>query len=242
MKEKICIVNYADKEIYKKGQKRLGLSIRKYAPNIDYLTFDETHHLIPTHTQNPYAFKGYCIEKAIELGYTKIIWADSPIVLIKDISLLIEHLDKKGYFFFENIDYPLWKWISDKMLFDVANDFNLIETLTRKELREQNVKQIMGCFFGIDLKNIAAKHYIETFIAYCKRNRFFVESWNNNSNAVSGDVNVGGSRHDQSLTSLLLHIFEMDVLVGQYTFFAYSEHYKNFKIGANVCVNSIGII
>jgi hypothetical protein len=177
-----------------------------------------------------------------EIGYTQIIWADSPIQFIKNPKNLLKHLDKKGYFFFDNVGFPLWQWISDKQLLEVANDWNLSETIDRKYLRENNVQQIMGCFFGVNLETELGNAIATNFIRYCQITNFFKESWTNEYNQVSGDSNVKGSRHDQSLLSLLIHIFKMEILKGQDTFFAYKEHYDNMKIADSVCVNSIGIV
>jgi hypothetical protein len=240
--KKTAIINYANTDFYKRGQDRLKNSIERFAPEIDFFGFDETSFEMPTHQENPYAFKGYCIEKVLELDYKKIIWADSPIVLTKPIDKLIEHLEKKHYFFFENIGFPLWEWISDKQLKEVAHHYNLSETLTRGYLKKNEIKQIMACFFGINTNDLLADRFIKDYIWYCKQPNFFLESWKNENNEVSSNENVKGGRHDQSLASLLIDIFKMKILKGQDTFFAYAEHYESMPISDSVCVNSVGII
>jgi len=241
---KVAVITYSNNAKYFKGAKLLEKSINDFQDRgVDFFHFLEGQiHPIPTHQENPYAFKGYAIKKMKEMGYSQIIWADSPIQFIKNPKALLQHLDSKGYFFFDNVGFPLWQWISDKQLLEVTSDWNLSETITRKYLRENTVQQIMGCFFGVNLESEFGAAIASNFIRYCQIPNFFKEAWTNELNQVSGDGNVKGGRHDQSLLSLLIHIFKMDILNGQSTFFAYKEHYETMQIADSVCVNSIGIL
>jgi hypothetical protein len=248
MDNKVAVVTYSNNAKYTKGVELLQQSVYQYKKlGIDFYSFNEKgwkHNdkpQFPTHQENPYAFKGYAIKKIKEMGYTQIIWADAPIQFIKNPKTLLKHLDQKGYFFFDNIGFPLWQWISDKQLLEVTSEWNLSETIDRKYLRENNVQQIMGCFFGVNLESEFGAAIASNFIRYFQIPNFFKEAWTNERNQISKDSNVKGFRHDQSLLSLLIHIFKMDILKGQNTFFAYKEHYDLMPIADSVCVNSIGI-
>ena len=120
---KVAVITYSNNTKYFKGGMLLEKSLRPfYDLGIDFFHLLEGQiYLAPNHQDNPYAFKGYCIKKMKELGYSKIIWADSPIQFIKNPKALLKHLDEKGYLFFDNVGFPLWQWISDKQLFEVTS-------------------------------------------------------------------------------------------------------------------------
>lgn len=84
---------------YLKGQDRLMQSlILKTDADLRFYQSEEQVGA-PWHKDNPYAFKVYAIEKAINEGFDNILWLDASMFVIKDLAPLFEHINKHGYFF-----------------------------------------------------------------------------------------------------------------------------------------------
>lgn len=60
------------------------------------------------HDQMPYQFKTALIQQALEMGYNKVIWLDSRMIINKDLTPLF----KNAVTMFENLGHPLKNYIS----------------------------------------------------------------------------------------------------------------------------------
>jgi hypothetical protein len=90
----MIIVNFATKH-YMRGQRRLSESLNGHKQLMlsDYVSLGS-----PDHSDSPYAFKCYAIESA--LNYDDIvIWADSSMKLVGDLSKIETIIKEDGYFF-----------------------------------------------------------------------------------------------------------------------------------------------
>jgi hypothetical protein len=117
---KRCIVNVATGELYCKQQDRLETSFQK-CEDVELILFRDT---LPensrTHSESPYGFKIHAILKALEMGYTSILWLDSPAYTVKDdITPIFEKIERDGYYAMSHTD-PLKNWVSDYCL-DIFN-------------------------------------------------------------------------------------------------------------------------
>jgi hypothetical protein len=135
---KRCIVNVATGEFYCKMQNRLLLSTINCIDNIFINTFNLPEHsrslfdkrrgidlllwqdCLPKgsrhHPESPYGFKVHAIKAAYEMGYTSILWVDSPAYAVKeDISPIFDKIEKDGYYAMSHID-PLDNWVGDTAL------------------------------------------------------------------------------------------------------------------------------
>ena len=128
MKKKQTIVNLASETPrYIYGQSRLIESLAPYineTSDIDFHFFRGENTVgSPTHQDNPYAFKIYAIEKMLALGYTRIFWADSSVVFVKNPSILFEKIEKDG-FFFEHAGHLAGHWCQQSTLdyFGITRD------------------------------------------------------------------------------------------------------------------------
>lgn len=131
---KRAIVNVATGDFYCKMQERL---VQSFSRSVDYLA---THYrsgeysfgtalneykgidlhiwndCLPkgsrSHSESPYGFKVWAIKAAYEMGYTSILWLDSPAYAVKeDISPIFDKIEKEGYYAMSHID-PLENWIA----------------------------------------------------------------------------------------------------------------------------------
>lgn len=69
-----------------------------------------------SHEESPYGFKVHAIKAAYEMGYTSILWLDSPAYAVKeDISPIFDMIEKKGYYAMSHFD-PLERFVGDMSL------------------------------------------------------------------------------------------------------------------------------
>ena len=180
----------------------------------DVITFTEYDQIgCKPHSEIPYQFKPYAIWKAIEMGYESILYVDSPIVAIKDISPVFEHIEKHGVMFFENIGHPLGNWSHQKAL----------DYYGKTKDEAMDIKQTMQCCFGLNITNDIAEQFFNEYIGVSEE--LYPGSWDD-------------SRHDQMCASFIINKMNLPILKGHETFFIYS-HFKNvFTISETVCLES----
>lgn len=132
-----AIVNVATGDFYCKMQDRLRNSLTFCTDNLLMLFNDGSTHeedqypinmkhygidvvlwtdVLPRgsreHSESPYGFKVHAIKAAYEMGYTSILWLDSPAYAVKeDISPIFDKIEKEGYYAMSHID-PLENWIA----------------------------------------------------------------------------------------------------------------------------------
>lgn len=92
-----AIVNLST-EKYWPGQIRLAKSLRYKTDATLFLFRSEEEVGAPPHSENPYAFKVYAIEKALEAGYEQILWLDASMYVIKDLDPLFKLIEGIGYY------------------------------------------------------------------------------------------------------------------------------------------------
>lgn len=144
-----------------------------------------------THAEMPYQFKTSLIQKALELGYKRIIWLDSSMQLTKDITPLLD-ASKTGIITFHNLGHPTYKYLSDnaeKLLRDRGYfaDWTPIE----------QIPQIWGGAFMLDFNKQNVVDFFEVLKEFSMNGSF--------SNAGSSRNGFIAHRHDQSVMSVLLN-------------------------------------
>lgn len=134
---KRAIVNVATGEFYCKMQERLIESFRNSVDRaivmdagvyLDAEIYDNSKGIdllywkdrLPKgsrpHSESPYGFKVHAIKAAYEMGYTSILWLDSPAYAVKeDISPIFDKIEKEGYYIMSHID-PLENYVGDTAL------------------------------------------------------------------------------------------------------------------------------
>ena len=214
---KRCVVSFAAGGDYLKKMERLKQSVNEFS-TADFLGFKDYKDIgCESHNFTPYKFKPYAIQKAIDLGYTTVLWADSPIVAIKDFDHVFDYIEENSYMFFNNVGWDLARWTNDKTL----NHFGM----SRVEAQEKKI--IMACLMGFDFR---VKAVMDLFQEYKNlANDLYPGSWANH-------------RHDQSVISVLIDRDGFNILEGHKTFFAYwPEHYNNLEVSESVCLQSRGL-
>lgn len=197
------ITSFGKGSWYPKGIERLRNSCDQFGvkctPFLGYLAGG------PRHEQTPYAFKPYCIE-AVKKYHDIVLWADSSAWLINDPQPIFDIIEKQGYIIFDSG----WKndqWCSDRQL--EAFGFN------RDQAAEQ--KQVVGGLFGIDFRTEMGQ---TIWKLYRSSIDLFKGEWDNKHLTESADPRCLGSRHDQSILSLIAATLDMTITdpSGYFTF------------------------
>lgn len=222
-----CVVSFADKTgSYQKKMLRLEQSLKGNFDG-DFLGFTDYKEIgSPTHSQIPYAFKPYAIQKAIDLGYQLVLWADSPVYAKSSLDDLFDYIQHAGIIAFDNIGYSLG---------DYTND-NTLEHFKISRQESWKIKMVMACVLGFNF--MAPLWGNEVFQEYKSLTHLYKGEWENDDLTESQDRRVKGHRHDQSVISAILYKRNIPILKGQDTFFAYEEHRKVMPIADSVCLYS----
>lgn len=200
---KKAVVSFADGTgHYRTKMKRLEQSVKKFS-DADFLGFTDIKQIgCKPHSVVPYAFKPYAIQAAVNQGYDLILWCDSPIHAVKDLGPVFEYIEENKYMFFENIGHNLGKWCNDKAL----DSFGV----TREQAMD--IKQIMACSMGFNFSDGVVRKWFDEYIGL-------------SDDLYPGDwTGPQAHRHDQSVASLLIHEYGLNILNGQQTFFMYEAH------------------
>lgn len=89
----MIVVNFST-QVYKTGQRRLSASLNGHK---QLMLDNYTSIGSPTHQESPYEFKVHAIEKALELDDI-VLWADSSLYLVGDLSKIERIIIEEGYF------------------------------------------------------------------------------------------------------------------------------------------------
>ena len=109
-----CIISFANNRgNYYKAIARLGASLQNNFNGTFIAYVDESSVGAPLHTENPYAFKVYCFRKALEAGYTKILYLDSSVYAIKNVQPAFDLITRDGYLMQEAGQY-IERWCNDE--------------------------------------------------------------------------------------------------------------------------------
>lgn len=234
---KKVVVSFADEAgNYRKQMKRLEESLLKVGFDGEfkgYTSYEEIES--PPHKgpgSVPYAFKAHAIDKAYEeFGQALYLWLDSPIHATSSLDGIFDHIDDEGYIFFDNVGHNAGQWTSDSCL----NKFGI------NRERSFGIHITMACAYGFSTDSLLAMGMMQEYIDAANDGISYPGDWYNDRLQVSQNKLVRGHRHDQSVQSLLLWKYGMNLTLAQSTFFAYREHIGQMPIADSVCLWSGGL-
>lgn len=197
---KPIIVSFASKgrEDYNKGQERLLKSITDKCDCDYWLHSLERDGNLPdtdafenkTHTEIPYFFKFVMIQKVREMGYTKVIWLDSSLVVDKDP---FELLQPHGVMAFNNLGHPLYKYISDQA----------VDNLKCKDILVM-IDQTWGGAIGFDFNREYVCQLFDEIVRHAHLGSF--------NDGTSDRYGFVAHRHDQAVMSVIFNKFNIPLL------------------------------
>lgn len=199
---KHCIVNFSDFK-FKIGQDRLQKSLIDMKYKGDVLLFSDYQEIgSKPHTEVPYQFKVFAIEKARQMGYDVVLYCDASIWAIKDVMKSINYINEKGWL----MEFCGFGFISaSQYTTDICLEkFNL----TRDEA--ELIWLYSAGFTGLNFKNKIATEFFNQWLHRAKEEITFKGAWDNNQNQCSNDPRCKGHRHDQSVASIIAHNLGME--------------------------------
>lgn len=190
-----CIISFANStNNYMRGLARLSESLRNNFDG-DFLGFvGEATCGAPAHADNPYAFKIYCWLKAIEAGYTHILWLDSSCFAVAPLDRIFNDIATKG-FAVQDSGHWLGHWSNDRAL----NYFGI----TRDKAMDIRMIGNAG-FLGLDIHS----SFGHDFFSKWKRSMddgIFHGAWTNDNKTESQDERCRGNRHDMTCSSAIFY-------------------------------------
>lgn len=196
---KRCIVNLIDgkQRVYVQGQNRLIEEMRKQ--DIPLLYFiGEQSVLAPPHKQNPFAFKLYAIQKAIDLGFQQIFWVDASVYPVKNIMPIFDRLTEQGIFI-EDSGHQCGHWMEAEAL--------RYFSLTKDEAID--IDMISAGFIGYDFSRQESKSH-------------FTKWWMAMEAGVFRTGNTIEHRSEQAACSVIAYqLGLMDKMSKSHTYFCY---------------------
>lgn len=191
MRTNKCVISFANSSgNYVSGIARLSDSLRNNFDG-DFGSWIGEHTLgAPLHSDNPYAFKIHAFQKAIDAGYTQILWLDSSVFAVQPIQPVFDHIAGHGYIM-QDAGHFLGDWCND-------------ETLAYFALNKQDMKEVRmignAGFLGLDMNNPTAK--------------LFFEMWRDAMNAGMFCGSWDNHRHDMSCSSAIRYKLGMNMVSG----------------------------
>jgi len=191
---KHCIVNFSD-SLFQKGQDRLYKSLKEFNYQGDIILFNSVEELgCKPHSEVPYQFKVYAIEKVRQMDYDVVLWCDASLFAIKDVMPVINHIIEKGHLM-EFCGFSAGQWSTDTCL----NEFGL----TRDEAMD--IPLHSSGFTGLNFQNPTTAEFFNTWFKYAQGEITFKGDWTNNEKQCSEDERCLGHRHDQTTASIIAH-------------------------------------
>jgi hypothetical protein len=204
MNKKRCVVSFANGNgNYVNGLARLNESLRNNFDG-DFLGFiGEASVGAPLHSENPYAFKLYCLEKAMQAGYEQLLWLDSSCFAIKNISPVFDHIEEHGYIM-QDAGHFIGEWTNDTAL----SYFHI----NRNEVMDVRCYGNAG-FLGLNTNNEKAMLFFQRWVNSMEAG-MFKGAWNNDDKTESPDESCKGHRHDLSCGSIIRYTLGMNLQPG----------------------------
>lgn len=202
---KQCIVTFANRHNnYIKALARMVDSLR-YNWDGGFMAFTSEESIgAPSHLDQPYAFKLYAIEKALDAGYTQILWIDSSCYAIRPIQPVFDHINEHGYIM-QDAGHFIGTWTNDRTLEYFG--------INRDEAMNMRCYGNAG-FLGLDFENGKAKQFFYEWKSAMLRD-LFKGAWTNNDKTESQDERCRGHRHDLSVGSIIAHKMGLELQSSQ---------------------------
>ncbi len=177
------------------GQQRLKKSLEEHFDGQFFGFVGENSVGAPLHTENPYAFKIYAIQRIREEHeIDEILWLDASVFAIRNIEPIWDRIKKFGLFM-EEAGHYAGTWTNDRTLqyFGVTRDQAMI------------MPMYSAGFSGFDFSNNVAKEFFAEW-KESMLNGMFKGSWGNINGSESQDSRCEGHRHDMTCGSIIANI------------------------------------
>lgn len=168
----MTIVNFATGH-YLKGQTRLANSLNGYKK---LMLSDYTAIGSPTHSESPYEFKVWAIEKAFEFDPV-VLWCDASLWRVGDVSKIESIIKEKGYFMEE-----AGHWVRDWCKHETKKWFDL------KQEEEATFNMFSAGLLGLDFNNSDAQLWFAAWKTAAKAGHFRGDWSNHRHDMTCGSI------------------------------------------------------
>ncbi len=175
-------------------ERKLRKSIEMHCPEADVFVFHDFAEIgSPTHSQSPYSFKVYAIEKIRSLGYQIVIWCDSVIRVCRSIDTWIPQIQKVGVYL-QSDGHKVGTWANDRALayFGVSRD------------QAMTMNATYACVMAFDFGSSIAREFFARW-KKSSNDGIFIGHWKNTLKTESQDERCEGHRHDQTCAELVAY-------------------------------------
>ena len=212
-----AIVSFANERgNYLQAQQRLKDSLIGFT-DADFIAIKGEDSInAPKHSKNPYAFKLYAIEQAIDRGYTSVLYLDTSAYAVSNIDAIFDIIERDGYFM-EEAGHYAGTWTNDRALeyFEIDRD------------EAMKIPMYSAGFTGLDFSNDIAVKFFNLW-GKSMVNGCFKGQWDNRGLTESVDIRCEGHRHDMSCASIIAYQLGMKYQSGgSYFQYASLEDKKN---------------
>jgi hypothetical protein len=199
-----CIINVIignetpKQQRYAGKQERLRKSLEKHFDG-KFLSWNK----FPNNNYNKanfYNVKAAAFEEAIKQGYKQILWVDSPVIALQDVSPVFDLIDTHGYLTIKNTIWTCAQTVSDACLkyFGVSRD------------EAAKIPERASGVMGVDITNPKGKKLIEMFIKACKEGAADGSRFHDNQ---SQDRRFQFHRQEQSVLSMCSHVLKLPYIL-----------------------------
>lgn len=169
-------------------------SVARVYPSVPVFCFHEVSDIgSPSHSDNPYAFKVFCVDAVRRMGYPIVIWVDSINRLEKPLTPVLDELARVGVYL-QGDEHPSALYANDRSLayFGLSRD------------QAMTIEAIYACIMLFDFRHPIAMVFLERWKRACL-DGLFIGHWTNANNTESQDPRCKGHRHDQTCAELISH-------------------------------------
>ena len=156
----------------------------------------------PPHSTHPYAFKSFIIQEARDMGYEKIMWADSSCVFLKDAEPYWHLASEIGVVTLDNPGCPEATWTADDCLEHMGCDPEFAKTFF----------EIDAYMMIFDFTSLTVNHPDSKLISHALFEQYFNHSMDGiccKGERGSTRPDFRAHRHDQSIISYFIKIYNI---------------------------------
>lgn len=192
---------------------RMGAHLDRLGDTSTRLFFTRLPKGSPTHAQNPYAFKLYAINEAVQAGHTSILWLDSSIIPVSSLGPLWERIETEGHYL----------WRSGFSVAQSCNDRCLAHFgITRDEA--ETMPEVAAGVVGLNLLRLPPTALLDQWHEAMEAGMFRGSRFHNPKE--SKDPRFLFHRQDQSALSCAANLLKMES-EEQGNFLAYFPQQRN---------------
>lgn len=191
----VNFMSHQDGRSFEYGRARLLKSLDKHWHG-DALAL--TPENLEYDSEVPFAFKPAAVMEAVKRGYTRIIWADSSVVLLKPPVRTMEYLEAHPVLFTPHRDpvqHSAGYWASDRCLSKHG--------LNRNEA--MSVPTFVATILGFNLDREGSREFLRRWMEASLDGESFVGNYKKDTAPVSLDPRCRGHRHDQAAAGVINH-------------------------------------